>query len=153
MSEQFVKPIWSFLDAAMDVIKSEQLDAISADNRERAKQEARAYANVLAVLMPPFFSHPDEIAREAMVRWQKRKAGEDYETPGMGRLRYKPPNTTLTTAGLPKTDTSIQMTTKVIELDDATQKGIKAALESGLFTAKQLAATYSVSEAYIQSLA
>lgn len=148
MSEQFLRDIWGQLDLRVNDIMGEE-PPDDPGFKERARYEARGLAVALAVLMPPFFYKPDEIAREAKKRWDERAIGNDsYETPGMGRLRLKPPPTEYTTAGLRKTDTSVQTT-----LDDQTKAGIKAALESGLFTDKQLASTYSVTEEYIRSLA
>jgi hypothetical protein len=48
-------------------------------------------ADTLAVLMVPFFTTGDEIVKEAIVRWEHRQAGTDYETPGIGRFKWKRP--------------------------------------------------------------
>lgn len=145
MSGSFLDPIWAQLDARM----SDIMDNLTpeTDAHQRAKYEARGLAISLAILMPPFFHTPDEIAREAKVRYDKRKAGEDYETHGIGRLRYKPPSSTIRDV-----HTSSTPAPQKHLLDEATRKGVIAALESGLFKPEQLANTYSVSVAYIKSL-
>lgn len=145
MSDSFIAPIWRLLDECMDSIMAQPATIEESNRQIQARIEARAYANTLALLMPPFFHHPDEIAREAKVRYEKRKAGEDYETHGMGRLRFKPPNTNLDSIG--------RVVQKGPQLDEATIKGIKAALDSKLFQPEQLAATYAVPVSYIKSLA
>jgi len=104
MSDMFLAPIWKKLDDAVDElmrIKSRTHD-YDPDMRQQ-EGLCRGLAESLAVLMPPFFSTGDEIAQEAMVRYEKRQAGEDYETPGIGRLRYSVPPAAelLTPSGIP----------------------------------------------------
>lgn len=108
------------------------------------KVKARAYAEVLADMMPPFFDNPDDIVREAVQRYKNRENPE-YETPGLGVKTLAPYDTMpYTHAASPKKAEP--------QLDDKTQAGIKKALESGMFTVAQLAKSYSVSEATIESL-
>lgn len=100
MSDMFLAPIWKKLDEAVDELmeylnhdlSSLRHPGVANDSGVISRQErARGLADALSVLMPPFFSTGDEIVREAMVRYQKRKAGEEYETPGIGRLRFAVP--------------------------------------------------------------
>lgn len=101
MSDMFLAPIWKKLDEVMNQLMLEKMAAASAagatmveeHNREilMLQNQARGMAEALAILMPPFFSTGDEIAQEALVRWQARQKGEDYETPGIGRLRFAVP--------------------------------------------------------------
>lgn len=100
MSDMFLAPIWADLDALMDIIKS---DSHSEEEKARCRFAARGMATALAHLMPPFFHTWEEVATEAAVRWQARQKGEDYETPGIGRLRYAvPPGAEkMTPSGIP----------------------------------------------------
>lgn len=90
MSDFYLGPIWKLLDDQVDIIKgtvpSEYFEQFTA-----AKFKARGIAEVLAVLMPPFFATADEIVREAIVRWEKRQAGEKYDTPGLGTRKFHRP--------------------------------------------------------------
>lgn len=108
MSDMFLAPIWKKLDEAVDELMIENAKTPQERGHEyHASEEmagrARGLSEALAILMPPFFSTGDEIAREALVRWEKRQAGEDYETPGIGRLRFKVPPAAelLTPSGIP----------------------------------------------------
>lgn len=89
MSDDYLTPIWGQLDDQVDIIKG--TIEVHHDVFVAARHKARAVADVLAVLMPPFFTDGDEIVREALVRWEKRQAGQEYETPGLGRFKFKRP--------------------------------------------------------------
>lgn len=90
MSDEYLEPIWAKLDAEVDTIKAETTD-YPTDKFTQARYRARGLAEALAILMPPFFTTGDEIVREAMVRWEKRQAGQPYETPGIGRFKWNRP--------------------------------------------------------------
>lgn len=107
MSDMFLVPIWKKLDDAVDDLMAykngEGDDYVENIKLGRKEGTCRGLAEALADLMPPFFHTGDEVVQEAMVRYEKRQAGEDYETPGLGRLRFKvPPGAELMTpAGIP----------------------------------------------------
>lgn len=160
MSDMFLAPIWADLDGLMDVIKSEDY---SDEERQRCKSAARGMAQALAHLMPPFFHTWEEVATEAQVRWQKRQAGEDYETPGIGRLRFKtPPGAELLTpSGIPhdvvvgtKSEPEHHPATmrKNFGLSEDKAAAIVSAVKAG-FPARMLATAHGVSEQVIQSIA
>lgn len=88
MADDYLMPIWKMLDAAVDVMKSNEA---SPEEKTAARFGGRGLAEALAILMPPFFTTGDEIVKEALVRWEKRQAKEDYETPGIGRFKWKRP--------------------------------------------------------------
>lgn len=107
MSDQFLAPMWEELDRLVNLIKDPYQADSEAPGNDREMMfdlqgQARGIAFALSRLMPPFFHTVEEISQEALVRWEKRLAGEDYETPGIGRLRFKvPPGAeTKTPAGL-----------------------------------------------------
>lgn len=85
MADDYLKPIWQMLDAEVDIIQMNNAQSQSARFR------ARGLAEALAILMPPFFTTGDEIVKEAIVRWEHRQAGTEYETPGIGRFKWKRP--------------------------------------------------------------
>jgi hypothetical protein len=88
MADDYLMPIWKMLDAAVDVMKSE---AATPEEKTAARFGGRGLAEALAILMPPFFTTGDEIVKEALVRWENRQSGTDYETPGIGRFKWKRP--------------------------------------------------------------
>lgn len=90
MADEYLAPIWNLLDEEVKTIQGD----VDFD-REEARIRARAYARVLALLMQPFFTEPDAIVREAIRRHSERKKGEEPETPGIGRLRWKRPEATV----------------------------------------------------------
>jgi hypothetical protein len=162
MAASFIEPIWKLLDECMDFIMqpgNSDDDPVYAETRLKRQSEARAYANTLAVLMPPFFTHPDQIAKEAKRRWNVRQSDTFdperstvcYATPGIGHLRYKPAETTkvMETTQVLQRPNAIQ---QLKALDQATTTAIKGALGSGMFTVKQLAATYGLTEAQVKAL-
>lgn len=85
--------LWEELDTTMDSL----MNVASVPNPEETHVEklrirARTQAETLAILMDPFFTNADQIAREAQRRWKARKAGdESYETPGLSGEEYVPP--------------------------------------------------------------
>ena len=131
---------WEMLDKQTSFIMDTSLNAVP--EKEIAKVKARSYAEVLATMMPPFFTEPDEIVREAVQRYKNRD-NPDYETPGLGVKSLAEYDKMPYTNGTPSKSTS--------KLDAATRANIKKALESGLFTAQQLASSYSVSVSDIES--
>jgi hypothetical protein len=88
MADDYLQPIWGNLDRLVDVFKNTDK---THDARREAGLMARGVADTLAVLMVPFFTTGDEIVKEAIVRWEHRQAGTDYETPGIGRFKWKRP--------------------------------------------------------------
>jgi hypothetical protein len=88
MSDDYIGPIWQMLDAKMAIV----YDATVTDEaRLAARENCRGLAGALSILMVPFFTTPGEIITEGKVRLEKKLAGEDYDTPGMGRLKWQRP--------------------------------------------------------------
>ena len=86
VTKTLVQQMWDKLDECMDSIKDPQESVYIESNKTRA----RAFAECIAIFMPPFFTSADEVAREAGRRWQARQAGDtEYETPGIGARRYE----------------------------------------------------------------
>jgi hypothetical protein len=84
-----VQQLWTKMDEETDKVMREG-DGVDTQLFE-AKCRARMMAEVLALFMVPHFKTPDECAHEAMRRHRAKKAGEEYETPGVGTQRYVPP--------------------------------------------------------------
>jgi len=132
---------WKKLDEVTSFILDPTLNAVP--EKDEAKIKARAYAEILALMMPPFFIDADAIVREAVQRYKNRDNPE-YETPGLGQKSLAQYDNMPYAHDTPKSKAEP-------ELDAKTKAAIKMALESGMFTAKQLATSYGVSEATIES--
>jgi hypothetical protein len=126
-----------------------------AENPEklRLKGVCRGMAEILALFMSPHFTDGDAVTAEAVKRYKAKKAGEDYETPGLGGLRFAPPPGTPAAskpqASAPRASTPAKPKHKLGEQEIT---AIRFAMESGMFKATDLAKTYGVSEAVINEV-
>jgi hypothetical protein len=113
---------------------------------ERAK--VYALCEVLAMMMPPFFSTIREVGEELVRRYENRDNPE-YETAGLGvealaEFEHRPVSHGVLT---PATAGSAP-----VALAPDVAENIKKGLASGLFTPAQLAASYKVPIAAVESL-
>jgi len=159
MSDDYLTPIWKMLDEQVDIIKGggsagRTDDQVRLDMQD-ARMKARGIAESLAILMPPFFTTGDEIVREAVVRWERRQAGADYETPGLGRFKFQRPPGVVGDPDNPSWVTQPEYDTKAPKpapkhnLTDAEVASVKA---SKNFPVAMLAAAYNTTEAVIKYL-
>jgi hypothetical protein len=87
--------MWDKLDYEMDQLKGYwSKDGTWVSGRpvdpEYHKHRARALAECIAIFMTPFFETADDIAREAIRRWEARRDSDtEYETAGLGIRRYE----------------------------------------------------------------
>ncbi len=125
---------WNRLDYYTDL-------ALNHPEMPGSKHAARAVAEVLALMMPPFFNNADDIVREAVRRYNNCD-NPDYETPGLG-IKSLSVHDTMPYADKPPVK---------ITLDERTQEAIKKALEMKLMTAQQLAKSYNVSVEEIRAI-
>lgn len=105
-----------------------------------AKTKARAYAEVLADMMQPFFTDADSIVREAVQRFNNRE-NPDYETPGLG------------VKSLAKFDTTPDLSRKSSgprptgnRIPDTAVNSVKQGLDMKMFTLVQIARNYEMTE-------
>jgi hypothetical protein len=137
-----VETAWQKLDAVMDLIMDPAASTLP-EQTMRAKYEARGMAEIIALFMGPFFTTPDDVAKEAKKRWQARRDGDTaYETVGLGHLKYQAP------PGGPR-DKTVEPAHKLTDKEIA---GIKAALGSGMMKDVELAKMYGVSVAIIRQV-
>lgn len=137
---------WIKLDSTMTELMEGKYEN-DPDEKIRLKGVCRGMAEVLAEFMGPHFRTPDEIAGEAKRRYDAKKAGEDYETPGLGQLRYQAPSGDNKYAVTAKSNGGIQRNPAPSPVHKFTEDevgSIKFAHESGMFTVDQLAKTYKV---------
>jgi len=102
---------------------------------EDAKHKGRALAEVLALMMPPFFSDADAIVREALRRYDHRGNAE-YETPGLGVESLK------IFDNMPQPKAPTKSSGKTIP--DGAAASSKQGIELGMFTVKQIADSYGM---------
>lgn len=139
MTKTLVVQVWDLLDADMTKLMEGEGD------KAILKASCRAYAEVLAIFMVPFFHTADEIAREASRRYKAKKADEEYETPGLGSLKYMPP------LGSPERTVPKAAPAQSKSMFDAkTLAAIKFASESGIFKVEEIAKMYHVTVADIE---
>lgn len=149
LTQSILEKAWQLLDEAMLDIKSGRDDL----DRENVRGRARGIAEVLALFMPPHFRTPDEIAREALKRYQAATADppQEHETPGLGALRYVFPNDTKYKTALAQAAETKRRVEKGTEvLDD--QKRSDIIRLHGMFDAGQVAKMYDVGEKTVLNL-
>lgn len=127
-----VHEMWEMLDDAMDhIIDTQERDALPL-----WKARARTLAQCISLCMPKHYPTPDDVAREAMLRYESGdpEGRVTRQTPGLADqelVQNKPP--------------ALQH-----KLDDAQVKFIKTAHET--IPIPELARMFKVSEAVINSL-
>lgn len=138
---------WELLDAATDTVMKKAADPWSLENVgiKEVQAEARAYANVLAMFMEPFFTSADDIVREAVTRYKARQAGVQRDTPGLAEHIWDPrkdwdgSDKVLPNANpQPKVNLGRQLTSEEAE-------AVANALSAGMFTVEQLAEMFKTS--------
>lgn len=133
---------WEHLDSVVARIIEEP----NSHDAEYNKAYANGLAYMLAKFMNPHFTTPQEISKEAAKRYKNRKAGVEYETPGIGSQRYIPPRLAEPTKRAPLT----RSTQQVRALSEKETQGILNGKD--FFPAEQVAQMYSVPVAEVERL-
>jgi hypothetical protein len=139
VAKTLVQQLWDKLDIEYSLIVESQ-----AQNPDETKGRARAFAESIAIFMPPFFSTADDVVREAGRRYKADKAGEQYETPGLGSRRYEGAIRE-DSKHTPRSTKQAPNQTSIGAVDEQTRKAIEFALDSGMFSAEELSKTYKLS--------
>lgn len=148
MQEQaeYLYKMWSALDTEVNKI----LDAQTID-REYHKARARAFCEIIAMLMSPFYDGADAVGQEAMLRHERWTKGESQCTPGLGEEHWNP-NTRWD--GTPY-DTRKVATPKPVKagkvLNDQEKLFVTTTLKAGTLTAEVMAGMFKVSVADIEA--
>ena len=162
-TEPLIFQTWELLMSKVKIILTEPENPIpnvlEAMARERAQSEARGIAEVLAILMKPFLSEPDEVVRAAVKSFRE----PDYQVPGLGVHLWDPtrnPDGSLRTpTAEPKIKTTPAMKPKPVpKVDNKSTRtlspeeaaGIKEAVSSGMFSKEDVAAMFKVSMATVE---
>lgn len=89
VTQSLLEQAWGILDQHMAMVQSIEK---GHPERENWMNRCRGVAEVIALFMPPHFRTADEVAREAMKRWQAAQNGEPRRTAGLGDLKYTFPD-------------------------------------------------------------
>jgi hypothetical protein len=189
VTKTLVQQMWDMLDAELDQLKGHWASDGSTKgwvsgtpvNPEYHQHRARAISDCLAIFMQPFFTTADDIAREAIRRWEARRDTDlEYETPGIGARRYETAAMAHSSAadgwystpedgytsdpqragavsdrrGRRSTAVGAPAAPPAIKLSEADQKAIRNAHEQmpQIFTAEVLAKQYGLSVAVIKAV-
>jgi hypothetical protein len=179
VTKTLVEQMWEKLDADMAKLR-QNYDTSPHLEEEKLKARMRAIAECIAIFMPPFFKSADDVAREALRRYEASQSDTDYETPGLGQRRYEAavraaephasaaggwygtPDGTYTSdpsqagrrapraTGRARTAAPAD-TSKVPDSLKETMRDFHKQMPS-VFTAKQLAKTHGLSEAVVEAV-
>lgn len=122
--------LWKRLDSAIDTIRS------GTPTPEQDKARASALAEVIALVMEPFYWDPQAVLKESMTRWTARQEGREHESPGLAETLWKPasPDAPARNGGAkPK---------PVVKLDGQKITFIKHCLNNNIQTAETLAGMF-----------
>lgn len=149
-----VEQMWDKMDTAYLMLRSSEKEfGVEDTHTLKLRSQLRGMAEMTAIFMTPHFHSADEIAREVFVRWQKKEAGETYETKGLASRRYELPRDTAYVGKRNRTVETTELPGPFTKLTPQENEAIKFAVESGMFTVEQLARTYGVTEATVRKIA
>lgn len=155
VSVTLLEQVWALLDECVDKIMEPDLPA---DEKNDLQQQAKAYAKVICVFMEIYFPFPNEVSAEAKRRYQARVAGDTtYTTRGLGSRATEFPEGFRSSDPKPASKPTRNARAQKVaappkQLTDDEKKAVRFAASSGLFTHKQLAETYGVTERYIEQV-
>lgn len=90
-----LQQLWDKADAALLELMGWSSHHENTPESELDRQVLRGklmgYCEALALYMVPHFRTDIEVANEVVKRYQKKEAGEEYETAGLGSRTYEPP--------------------------------------------------------------
>lgn len=153
---------WEKLDSAViELIEGNYPPEVRLDARDnpeefenpekiRLKGICRGQAEVIALFMGTNFPDADAVSAEAARRYNAKKAGEEYYTPGLEPRPIAKPRTVEykdgvnKSGGKPVTQPRNSAPSPVHKFTEEEVGSIKFAHESGMFTLEQLAKTYKV---------
>jgi len=79
--------MWKMLDEDINLIRSADTPELS---REQAKAAATRTAEMLAIIMAPFYADKQAVLAESMTRWKARQDGITHESPGLAESIWDP---------------------------------------------------------------
>lgn len=144
---------WSLLDEAVVTIMEPGDFIQDKEKKDSAKQQARAYANVLALFMQPFFTDADSVAREAIARYKARQAGTVHDTPGLAEhiwdMTKNWDGSERVLPGIENKKVDLHANERTLTPEEVT--AVQNALASNMFTSEQLAEMFKTSVAVVET--
>lgn len=151
-TEPLIFKTWELLMSKLPDI----MEVRDHETHDRAKNEARGIAQVLAIQMTPFMESADHVVRCAV----KKYKDPSFEVPGLGEHLWNPmfnpdgsTRTSITTSKPVKTKPAARPKVDNKSTKKLTEKeadGIREAVSSGLFSEEDVAAMFKVSLATVK---
>lgn len=95
MTKTLVQQVWDRADAHYAKLQDFKENMVDEETSPRRYCTVKGALNelcwTLSIFMVPHFTSAKEVGEELRRRYDAKQAGEDYETPGLGALRYSPP--------------------------------------------------------------
>lgn len=137
-----LEEIWKQLDESVTYI----IENPNGPQAEWHKAYAQGLAYTLAKFMNPHFTTPQEISREAKKRYDERKAGHYYDTPGIASKKLVLPATARSF-----TESAVTRATQAVrQLNEKETQGIING--KGFFSAIEVARMYQTTPAHVELL-
>lgn len=136
--------LWQRMDEHMDRLMH---PGTPLSDKPIHKACARQIAEIVVDFMPQFYDDTDTVVKEVVARYKARKDGAEHDTPGLAEAIWH--RETDRFGNLPsEAPKAIKRTGNTIP--DQAVATAKQALETGMFTLKQLATTYKMTEAEVK---
>lgn len=154
-TEPLIFKTWELLMRKVEIILTPPMNDLERDNAERARYEGRGIAEVLAIQMKPFMESADDVVRHAVACFHDK----NHVVPGLGQHlwdpMYNPDGSPRVPLNAPKKATATKPAPQVQKrtgntIPDSALAGVRGAIATGMFTVKQVATTYSMSEAEVK---
>lgn len=146
--------LWRRLDACIDQIRGVQVDAQLI---EFEKIRAQQLADVIVLVMSPFYADQTAVLKESMTRWTARQESREHESPGLAETIWHPntrfDGTPYSEENEKKVRNSGARTTKPpAQLDEQKVTFINHCLQNGTMDIKTLAGMFNCSEDDIKAV-
>lgn len=156
-TEPLVFSVWELLMSKVQVIMRPATgpgdNALEADARQTAMHQARGIAETLYILMDPFMASADDVVRHATRKYRD----SEHQVPGLGEHLWDPhtnpdgspripiatPKKRTPVAPKPAKPKPDNKSTRQLTPEEA--EGIKAAVDSGMFSKEEVAVMFKVS--------
>lgn len=134
--------LWEELDNAIDIIREA---GNPADLVTEKKVRATTLAEVIALIMSPFYADVNAVLAESMTRWTARQNSTDHESPGLGETIWDPATRFDGTPYAANAEVKAPSSKPRVVFDDTKKTFIKHTLETGQMTPEVLAGMFQCS--------
>lgn len=147
VGKTLVEQMWDKLDETMEQVMVEQL--------AEAKVRARAIAECIVIFMEIYFPTTDDVAKEAVRRYNAKKNGDsEYETAGLNSRRYEAAQREAVKHGqsAPTRTPDGKPVIDVARVPEQDRTAIKQALDLGMFSVPELSKIYKLKDEVIEAI-